>query len=403
MRRRARTGAAVALAALAGAAAAGCGGGSESEDSLAARPARTVHPTTRLEVVQQAGRAGRFDPAAVYQRVAPGVVTVISVFSASGLGALLDGDGDRGARGIGSGFVVSRSGEVVTNAHVVTDGRGNTLRRAREVYVEFADSNQLPARVVGIDPDSDIALLRIRPGGLRLRPVPLGRSAGLVVGSPVAAIGSPFGEPQSLSVGVISATDRSIESLTGFRIQGAIQTDAAVNHGNSGGPLVDARGQVLGINSQIESTGGGGEGVGFAVPVDTVRRSVAALRRDGRVRYAFLGVATKPVFPQLAARFDLPVHRGAYIQTVAKDSPAGKAGLRGGTRRATFQVQAYRIGGDIVTQVAGRRVRTSDDLGAALLPFAPGSRVALKVWRDGRSRTVTVTLGSRPAAAVRAP
>jgi len=378
----------------------GCGGG---DSRKAAQPARTVHETTRVEVVKQAGPTGRFDPTAVYRRAAPGVVTVISVFSSRGLGALLGGNGDRSARGLGSGFVISGGGEVLTNAHVVTDGQGRSLRRAKAVYVEFADSNRLQARVVGIDPNSDVALLRITPGGLTLRPLPLGRSAGLVVGSPVAAIGSPFGEPQSLSVGVISATDRAIASLTGFRIQGAIQTDAAVNHGNSGGPLVDADGRVLGIASQIESTGGGGEGVGFAVPVDIVRRSVAELRRTGQVRYAFLGVETRPVFPQLAEKFNLPVHRGAYVQNVSKDSPAAKAGIRGGSRRATFQFVSYRIGGDVITGVAGRRVRTSDDLGAALLPFAPGRRVPVVLWRDGKSRTVTVKLGARPPSPIQSP
>jgi S1-C subfamily serine protease len=262
--------------------------------------------------------------------------------------------------------------------------------------VQFADSNQLQAHVVGIDPNSDVALLRIDPGGITLHPLPLGHSRGVIVGSPVVAIGSPFGEPQSLSVGVISAKDRSIRSLTGFRIEGALQTDAAVNHGNSGGPLVDARGRVLGINSQIESTGGGGEGVGFAVPVDTVRRSVAELRRDGKVNYAYLGVETRPMYPQLAEKFNLPVHRGAYVQNVAKDSPAADAGIRGGKRKVRFQVSDYQIGGDIITQVAGSRIRTSSDLGIALLPFSPGQKVRMTIWRDGKARTITVKLGARP-------
>jgi S1-C subfamily serine protease len=370
---------------------AGCG----SDDSTAGTTTRTVNQTTRVEVLKQTGRAGSFDPTAVYRAAAPGVVTVISIFSASGLGSLL-GQGDDQAGGLGSGFVISSTGEVLTNAHVVTDGQGQSLRRARSVYVQFADSNQLQAHVVGIDPNSDVALLRIQPGGITLHPLPLGHSSGVVVGSPVAAIGSPFGEPQSLSVGVISAKDRSIRSLTGFRIEGALQTDAAVNHGNSGGPLVDSQGRVLGINSQIESTGGGGEGVGFAVPVDTVRRSVAELRRTGKVNYAYLGVETRPMYPQLAEKFNLPVHRGAYVQNVAKGSPAAKAGIRGGSRKATFQVTDYQIGGDIITQVARTRIRTSSDLGIALLPFSPGQSVRMTIWRDGKARTVTVKLGSRP-------
>jgi S1-C subfamily serine protease len=375
------------------AAATGCGGGDGS--SAGTTTTRTVNQTTRVEVLKQAGRPGAFDPEAVYRRAAPGVVTVISVFSANGLGSLL-GDGDSPAGGLGSGFVISNTGEVLTNAHVVTDGQGRSLRRAKAVYVQFADSNQLQAHVVGIDPNSDIALLRIDPGNITLHPLAIGRSSGLTVGAGVAAIGSPFGEPQSLSVGVISATDRSIRSLTGFRIEGAIQTDAAVNHGNSGGPLVDAEGRVLGINSQIESTGGGGEGVGFAVPADTVRRSVGELRRSGKVSYAYLGVETRAVFPQLAEKFHLPVHRGAFVQNVSKDSPAAKAGIRGGTRQTRFQVADYKIGGDIITQVAGRRIRTSSDLGVSLLPFRPGQSVRMTIWRDGKSRSVTVKLGARP-------
>jgi S1-C subfamily serine protease len=384
---------AVGVAAAAALAAGGCGSGGDSSSGTVTT--RTVNQTTRVEVLKNAGKPGAFDPTTVYRAAAPGVVTVISIFSESGLGSLL-GQGDDQASGLGSGFVISSAGEVLTNAHVVTDGQGRSLRRARSVYVQFADSNQLQAHIVGIDPNSDVALLRIDPGGITLHPLALGHSRGLVVGSPVAAIGSPFGEPQSLSVGVISATDRSIRSLTGFRIEGALQTDAAVNHGNSGGPLVDAEGHVLGINSQIESTGGGGEGVGFAVPADTVRRSVAELRRSGKVNYAYLGVETGPVYPQLAEKYGLPVHRGAYVQNVAKNSPAAKAGIKGGSRKVRFQITDFQIGGDIITQVAGSRIRTSSDLGIALLPYSPGQRVRMTIWRDGKARTLSVKLGARP-------
>ncbi len=189
--------------------------------------------------------------------------------------------------------MLDADGEVVTNAHVVTEGTGSSIRKAEQVYVRFQDDNQVPARIVGFDPNADVALLKIDPAGLTLRPLRLGSSRNLRVGSPVAAIGSPFGQEQSLSIGVISATDRTIESLTQFSISGAIQTDAAINHGNSGGPLVDADGRVLGINSQIRSESGDGTGVGFAVPVDLVRRSVDQLREDGRVEYPYLGSARR--------------------------------------------------------------------------------------------------------------
>ena len=217
----------------------------------------------------------------------------------------------------------------------MTEGEGRAIRKAQEVYVAFADGNQVPARIVGYDPNADVALLKLDPAGLRLRPLKLGTARDLRVGSPVAAIGSPFGEPQSLSIGVVSATDRTIQSLTGFDVAGAIQTDAAINRGNSGGPLVNAAGEVLGINSQIQTSSGGGEGVGYAVPIDTVRRTLDALRADGKVDYAYLGVSTARVYPQLARRFKLPVTYGAWVQDVIDGGPADEAGLRAGNRRGS--------------------------------------------------------------------
>jgi S1-C subfamily serine protease len=242
-----------------------------------------------------------------------------------------------------------------------------------------------------------VALLRVVPRGLTLRPLPLARSGDVVVGEPVVAIGSPYGEPQSLSVGVVSARDRSIQSLTGFVIPGALQTDAAINRGNSGGPLVDARGDVIGINSQIRSTGGGGEGVGFAVPVDTVRRVVEGLREDGRVDYAYLGVETAPLYPQLAERFDLPVATGAWVQQLSDAGPADDAGLRGGDGEERFQAQSYRVGGDVITRLDGAPLREPDDLGELLTRYRPGQRVRLEVFRGDERREVEVRLGERPA------
>jgi S1-C subfamily serine protease len=379
-----------ALGALAAAsvALAGCSLGGDDE---APERVRTVERTTRVEVFRDDGTRPAFDAQRIYEREAPGVVTVFSVF---GGGGVLDREPEQ--QGVGSGFVVGEEGEIATNAHVVTDGQGSELRRAGSVYVQFADGNQVQARIVGVDPNSDVALLRIDPGGLTLRPLPLGSSRSLKVGAPIAAIGSPYGEPQSLSVGVISGLDRSIDSLTGFAIGGAIQTDAAINRGNSGGPLVDARGRVLGINSQIRSTGGGGEGVGFAVPVDTVRRVLAALRRDGEIHYAFLGVQTTPLFPQLAERFGLRVDAGAWVQDVTEDGPAQDAGIRAGDDRERFQARTYAVGGDVITHVQGRRVRDPDELSASLLDFRPGDVVTLTVLRDGSERAVRVRLEERP-------
>jgi S1-C subfamily serine protease len=391
--RRAIAAAAAAAVALTSAGCAGSGG----DDGAGPRETAvtTVERTTTVEVVRGAGGGDGdgdgFDPAAIYRREAPGVVTVFSVM-AGAPDQLGGGDG----QGLGSGFVLNERGEIATNAHVVTEGEGRAIRRAREVYVAFADGNQVSARIVGFDPNADVALLRIDPAGLTLRPLPLGTVRDLRVGSPVAAIGSPFGEPQSLSVGVVSATDRSITSLTGFQIAGAIQTDAAINRGNSGGPLVNADGEVLGISSQIQSASGGGEGVGYAVPVDTVRRTLAALRREGVVRYAYLGVATARIYPQLARRFELPVTRGAWVQEVVPGGPADDAGLRAGSDTERFQARTVKDGGDIIAAVDGRRLDDADALGVELLRHRPGDTVTLRVFRDGRPRDVRVKLGERP-------
>jgi S1-C subfamily serine protease len=216
------------------------------------------------------------------------------------------------------------------------------------------------------------------------------------VGEPVAAIGSPFGERQSLSVGVISAVDRSIESLTNFAISGAFQTDAAINPGNSGGPLVDGEGRVIGVNQQIKSRSGGGEGVGFAVPIDAVKRSIDMLRESGEARYAYLGVSSVEIYPQLRERFDLDVEKGAWLQEINPGGPAEQAGLRGGAGAVTFQAQQFRPGGDVITKVAGRPVEDSSDLANVIAEFSPGEEVSLEVHRDGETREIEVRLGERP-------
>jgi S1-C subfamily serine protease len=381
---------------------AGCGGGGDKSDSGNTPPTAT----TRVEVLEQsAGAEGErrrgFDPRALYRDEAPGVVTVISLFGGAGLDSILGGQNDDGSGGVGSGFVVSRNGEIATNAHVVTTGEGDEIRRATQVYVEFADGNQVEAKIVGHDPNADIALLKVDPKGLTLRPLPLGDSKAVQVGTPVAAIGSPFGEKQSLSVGVVSAIDRAIDSLTEFQISGAIQTDAAINPGNSGGPLVDGGGRVIGINQQIKSRSGGGEGVGFAVPADVVKRSLEGLRADGKVRYAYLGVQSVPLYPQLVKRFDLPVKDGAWLQVVQSDGPGEKAGLRGGKGEVRFQDRAFSEGGDIVTRIENRPIHDADDLSEAVQRFDPGQTVTIEVWRDGEKRKVQLTLGERPLSAKR--
>jgi S1-C subfamily serine protease len=394
---RARRATAVAAAALTFVAAAlpllaaGCDDG----EGGSAETTREI-TTTRVEVVEDIGSGeGGFNPAEIYKRLSPGVVTIISIFE--GGTSLFE---DQGEGGQGSGFVLDDEGYIATNAHVVTteaDTTGQGAERADEVFVEFADGNRVPAEIVGDDPNVDVALLKVDPEGLRLTPLGLGTTETITVGEPVAAIGSPFGEQQSLTVGVVSALNRNIQSLTQFHIGNAIQTDAPINPGNSGGPLLDAEGRVIGINAQIRSRSGGGEGVGFAVPVDAVRRSVRELRDKGRVDYGYLGVSTLLLWPQLAERLDLDARGGALVQEVEDGSPAEKAGIEPGDDEISFQGHPdIATGGDVIVAVNGRRLTRRDDLADVISSMSTGDRVKLELLRDGERRTVRATLGRRP-------
>jgi S1-C subfamily serine protease len=384
--------------ALAALAVAGCGGGGGGGNQAGSGTGPTTVQNNKVEVVGHDVRTNGFDPAAIYKQYSPGVVTVISVLPGGGGGLL--GGGGSGQEALGSGFVVDPSGDVATNAHVVTTGQGTNIKRATQVYVQFPDGNRVQAKIVGDDPNADVALLKIPTGGLNLTPLPLGNSNHLIVGAPVAAIGSPFGEEQSLSVGVISALNRSITSLTSFDISNAIQTDAAINHGNSGGPLLNASGQVIGMNSQIKSTGGGGEGVGFAVPVGTVRRSIDQLKSTGKVQYSYLGVSSVALYPQLAKRLGIAAKTGALVARVQPGGPADKAGLKAGTSTITFEGDTQiPKDGDAIVAVDGKSVTTSNDLGNLIGQRNPGTKVQLAVVRGHSRRTVTVTLAPRPASA----
>jgi S1-C subfamily serine protease len=358
---------------------AGCGGSGEEQSGSTPATARESPP----RVIVETATAGGFDPAKVYREAAPGVVTVRSIF-------------DAGA-GEGSGFVLDADGRIVTNAHVVTDETpSGERRRAKSVFVEFPDRNVVSAKIVGFDPFADVALIEVDPDGLDLRPLKLGDDRDLVVGQPVAAIGSPFGEQHSLTVGIISATDRSVDSLTQFQIEGAIQTDAAINPGNSGGPLLDAGADVVGINQQIETETGAHDGVGFAVPISAVKRSLAQLEEDGTVEYAYIGVSTQALYPQLADRLDVETDYGGLLAEVVPDGPADEAGLRGGDGKIRFQGFPVRTGGDVVLSVDGRKVLRPEDLARYISSFSPGDRVTLEILRDGERREVEVTLGERP-------
>jgi S1-C subfamily serine protease len=378
--------------ALATALIAGCGGGNGNGTTAASEA-----PATTQQVVIQSG-SGDFNPAEIYKDVSPGVVTITSVFEGSG-SDILGGGG--GSAGQGSGFVVDKDGDIVTNAHVVTSGGhlngGGTPHEAKQVFVEFGDRNRVPAEIKGFDADADVALIKVDPNGLDLKPVTLSDRSSFAVGEPVAAIGSPFGETQSLSIGVISATNRTVEGLTNFGIDNAIQTDASINPGNSGGPLLDSKGQVIGINEQIASSSGSNSGVGFAIPVTSVRYSLDQLKADGKVQYAFLGVTSESLYPQLAEHLGLDTRSGALITDVVDGSPAADAGIKGSTGETTFQLQHVKTGGDVVVAVDGKPVLENNDLSELVAQHKPGDTVTLTVIRDGHRGDVQVTLGSRPA------
>jgi S1-C subfamily serine protease len=357
---------------------AGCGG----ESGESATQTATVTQTTPQLVVQTAQNG--FDAAGVFRQASPGVITIRSIFKGGGGAAE------------GSGFVLDADGRVVTNAHVVTDESTGARKAAKEVFVEFPDRNIVPATIVGFDPFADVALLKVEPDGFKLHPLQLGDDNELVVGQPVAAIGSPFGEQQSLSVGVVSALDRAVESLTKFQIEGAIQTDASINPGNSGGPLLDAGARVIGINQQIETSSGANDGVGFAVPVSAIKRSVAQLEEDGEVEYAYIGVAIQAVYPQLAEKLDLDTDHGGLISEVVPDSPADDAGLVGGDGKLDFQAIPYETGGDVILSIDGHPVVQPDDLARYISLHEPGETVSLDVLHDGKRGQIDVTLGKRP-------
>ena len=330
---------------------------------------------------------GGFSASRIFRERSPGVVTVFAYF------------GGTGAQG--SGFVVSAAGTILTNAHVITNAgqTSGAVSPAGAVYVEFPDRDRVAAEIVGWDVFDDVGVLRVDPSAHPLQPLPLGRSAQVVVGQPVAAIGSPLGNADSLAVGVVSAVGRSIAALTApsFQLNDAIQTDAPIAHGSSGGPLLDASGRVIGINAQIRSDAGGPAGIGFAVPIDAARRSLRSLLTKGRVEYAYAGVQTEDLTPSLAQHLNLPVEHGALVDRVTAGGPADRAGIRGGTGEETFLGEQVVTGGDVVVAINGRPVTDADTLVRIITSdLRPGSAARLTIVRDGRRRRITVTLAARP-------
>ena len=392
--RRSLAAALAAAALFLGACGGGGGGQAQHQGAGGAAPAQGAPEAGPLPKVAIQAAGGSFNPQRVYAESAPGVVTIRSFF---GGGTSLFGGGSAAQ---GSGFVIASNGEIATNAHVVTDaeagGTSGPIHEAKRVYVQFLDQNQVPAKIVGFDPDADVALLRVDPSGLHLNPLELATGERVRVGEPVAAIGSPFGQDDSLSIGVVSATDRTIDSLTNFKIEGAIQTDASINPGNSGGPLLDANGHVIGINQQINTTSGGNEGVGFAVPIGLVSSSLKQLRASGHASYAYLGVRTEQLYPQLAQKLGVAASTGAMITNVVPNGPADSAGLQGADRTLHFQGSSFRAGGDVIVAVDRHPIRTASDLPIQIARLRPGDTAKLEIIRDRKRMTVDVKLGERP-------
>ena len=309
----------------------------------------------------------------LYERVSPSVVH-ISV---------------NAGRITGSGFVWDTEGHIVTNNHVVEG--------ATRIEVSFADDTTAEAELVGADADSDLAVIQVDVPARRLHPVELGDSAALRVGQRAIAIGNPFGFEQTMTTGIVSALGRVVRQENGFSLPQLIQTDAAINPGNSGGPLLDSHGRVIGVTTLIFSNSGANAGVGFAVPVDAVKRVAPSLIATGRYADPWLGIQGTSITSLLAEELDLSVEQGVLVQTVVEGGPADKAGLRGGDRQVRFEGALLAADGDIIVAIGGVSVQDMDDLIVYLAEKSVGQRMTLTVLRDGRRQRIQVTLGERPA------
>ncbi len=318
---------------------------------------------------------------AIYQQVNP---SVVHIRVRSGRGLLQQ-------ESTGSGFVYDQQGHIVTNHHVVEG--------ATTIIVTFADGTEVPARIVGTDPDSDLAVIRVDVPAASLRPAPLGDSGGVRPGQLAIAIGNPFGLEGTMTLGIVSAVGRVIRSGSRpFSIPNMIQTDAPINPGNSGGPLLDSQGRVIGVNTMIFSQSGTSSGVGFAIPVNTVKRVVPELIARGRYDHPWLGISGFSVTPLAAKALGLPADRGALILEVDPRGPAAQAGLRGGTQSADYEGETIALGGDLIVAIDGQPVRSMEDLIAYLEEKRkPGDEVVLSILRDGKTQQVRVRLAPRPS------
>ncbi len=322
----------------------------------------------------------------IYDRAGPGVVYV----QARGGGEMETPFGfPQEPEGVatGSGFVLDKEGFILTNAHVVAE--------STKVAVRFGEDETVDAEVAGTDPSTDLAVVKVDPGAVELKPLALGDSKKVRVGDPAIAIGNPFGFDRTVTTGIVSALQRQIPAPNGFSIEDVIQTDAPINPGNSGGPLLDASGRVMGVTSQI-ATGGSGSGsvgIGFAVPSDTVKTVVPQLKEKGRVDRAYLGVTTRPVTEQIAEDLNLPADKGALVQDLVEGGPSDKAGLRAPRTRTS---QGVAPGGDLIVKVDGREISAPEDVARAIADNKPGDEVTIEYFRGDERLSAQVRLGLRP-------
>ena len=354
-------------------------------------PAAAVAPIPTDSAATATGPT-TIDVAEIYRRSAPGVVQITST-SRGAPGTDIFGNPIPGQaqRALGSGFVVDKEGHVVTNYHVV--------QNATEIEVSFSNQETVSARVVGTAPSTDLAVLDVDVDAKALTPLPLGDSDEVQVGDPVVAIGNPFGLERTVTAGIVSALQRQVSAPNDYTIDHVIQTDAPINSGNSGGPLIDADSRVIGVNSQIETANGGGGnvGIGFAVPSNTVKSVVAQLLDDGTVDRAFLGVTLQDVDPEVAQVLRLPADEGVLVVSVEPGSPADEAGIAGGDTQVVVAGESYQLGGDMIVAVDGKDVTSSDQLRGLILSHKPGDTVKVTiVGEDGKRETKTVELARLP-------
>ncbi len=334
-------------------------------------------------------------PQQIYSNLSGGVVMVLSDFGSSGTNAFGQA---QSSQALGTGFVVDKQGYILTNAHVVDESG----QRASSVTVVFnkggSETIRVPGQLVGVDVGSDVAVIKVDPSKVgNLNPLPLGDSSTVQVGEPVVAIGNPLGYDFSITSGIVSATGRSLQAPNGQTIPNGIQTDAAINQGNSGGPLIDSSGKVIGINEQIASSGGGNDGLGFAVPINTAVRSMGQLKANGKVTYAWMGVGLQTLTSDVASTFNVKTQGGALVESVSPGSPAAKAGIKGGDRQVTVQGQQFTVGGDVIVKVDDTPIKTADELIAFLGTKKPGDTVTVTVERNGQTQDIKVTLAERPS------